>query len=266
MIRPLTPDDISGALELCRTAGWNQLHQDWSRLIRYEPEGCFAAEVDGALVGTVTTTSYGTDLAWIGMMLVHERYRRRGIATELMNASLEYLDDRSVQCIKLDATPLGRPVYERLGFQAEWSFQRWECQEIGKPVDRATEFLVGAQFDLDRVAFAADRTAWLKEVAKDSAVCVRDGGFGMIRPGAVATYLGPVVAASPELALDVIDQLLQGTRSGPVFWDVMNEQAATIAASLGFSPIRDLTRMWMGKRLVSPPMNLQFAISDPGTG
>ena len=87
-IRPFTRDDIAPALQLCRSAGWNQLHADWSRLIEYQPNGCFVAELDGRLVGTVTTTSYGTELAWIGMMLVHPEYRRRGIGTELMNAAM----------------------------------------------------------------------------------------------------------------------------------------------------------------------------------
>ena len=69
-IRPFTADDVVPALNLCRAAGWNQLQQDWSRLISHQPGGCLVAEADGALAGTVTTTSYGTDLAWIGMMLV----------------------------------------------------------------------------------------------------------------------------------------------------------------------------------------------------
>ncbi len=58
-------------------------------------------------------------------MLVHEDFRRRGIATELMNAGLDYLGKHNVGCIKLDATPAGQPVYERLGFDAQWSFRRW---------------------------------------------------------------------------------------------------------------------------------------------
>ncbi len=124
-LRLATTEDIPAALTLCRIAGWNQLTEDWKRLLDYEPDGCFAAETEGRLVGTVTTTRYGSGLAWIGMMLVHPDYRRRGIATMLMERSLEYLQDRGVRCIKLDATPEGQHVYEQLGFSAEWSMRRW---------------------------------------------------------------------------------------------------------------------------------------------
>lgn len=264
--RQLMSGDLPAALELCRSASWNQTHADWSRLIRHDPNGCFAVDVDGALAGTVTTVSYGTDLAWIGMMLVHSRYRRRGIATDLIRTSLDYLHQRNVQCIKLDATPEGQSVYERLGFQVERTFQRWVYHKRVVRRDENRRTLTGNHFELDRMAFAVDRSRWLTELARDCTVCVRDRGFGMLRPGANACYLGPVVAETPGIARELIQQLMQNAQSDSVYWDVMNEDAAAIAKSLGFSPIRDLARMWIGEQRVFPAMNLQFAISDLATG
>jgi len=112
--------DLAAADELRRLAGWNQKPRDWQRLLAFEPRGCFVALRNGAVVGTVTTTVYGTALAWIGMMLVHPEHRRTGIATRLMNRALEYLNHRKVSGVKLDATPAGQPVYEKLGFVPEW--------------------------------------------------------------------------------------------------------------------------------------------------
>ncbi|WP_345320576.1 GNAT family N-acetyltransferase [Novipirellula rosea] len=205
MIRTLTGHDIPFALALCRKAGWNQLQADWLRLFAYEPDGCFVAELDGQIVGTVTTTRYGTDLAWIGMMLVDDRYRRRGIATSLMNASLSYLRDIGVGCIKLDATPEGQLVYERLGFQPEGSFHRWSRNGETSPrlsPSRPSDQLVKSHLQLDQTAFATDRSAWLMQLAR----------------------------------------------------------------SLGFEPVRDLTRMRIGSMPTSPEMKFQFALTDPGTG
>ena len=45
------------------------------------------------------------------MMLVHPDVRRQGIATKLMQHVIEWLQNRAVQCIKLDATPAGAKVY-----------------------------------------------------------------------------------------------------------------------------------------------------------
>lgn len=268
-IRSFTSDDIPAALELCRAAGWNQLQADWERFFGYEPDGCFAAEVDGRLVGTVTTTRYGTDLGWIGMMLVHEDFRRRGIASDLINISVNYLSNLQVRCIKLDATPVGLEVYQRLGFQSEWMFHRWMREATGSP----TKFTFGdlslsaAHLPLDRVAFGTDRTRWLERMAADSLLCLREGGFGMLRHGYLADYLGPVVARTTDVAKQIVTELLDQS-SATVFWDVMqpNQAAAEMAESLGFRPVRDLTRMWTGTELLDPTMELQYAICDPGAG
>lgn len=282
MIGPLTVDDIPRALELCRHAGWNQLHDDWLRLIEHEPNGCFAAEVDGQLAGTVTTTRHGTQLAWIGMMLVDEHFRRQGIGTQLMTASLEYLRAAGVGCIKLDATPAGQPVYERLGFQYEAAFHRWaresdqpaghvgeslgDSQNSPSRIDAATCFSEGL-LELDRIAFGADRSSWLCQLAAGSRVVVRPGGYGMLRPGFLANYLGSVTAETPEVAKEIIGKLLSDA-IGLTFWDVPhgNLDAVQLAQSFGFEPVRDLTRMVIGSNPVTPAMNLQYALTDPGTG
>ncbi|MEM7317119.1 MAG: GNAT family N-acetyltransferase, partial [Planctomycetota bacterium] len=217
----------------------------------------------------VTTTCYGQALAWIGMMLVHPEYRRRGIATDLMNQSLRFLRAGNVRCIKLDATPVGQPVYERLGFQAEWTFHRWQfdarkenhrsCSDSDHPAGKPT-------FPLDHQAFGVDRTAWLTRLAEGSFFLQADGGFGMIRAGQLADYLGPITAVDRGVAHQIIVQLLARSR-GKVFWDIPgpNHHAIDIARQLGFEPVRDLTRMWLGDTF-TPDLTLQFAICDPGTG
>src|SRR5262249_5077675 len=53
-IRLLTDGDVGAALALQQLEGWNQTVRDWCRLLQLAPTGCFAAEVDGRLSGTVT--------------------------------------------------------------------------------------------------------------------------------------------------------------------------------------------------------------------
>ena len=47
-------------------------------------------------------------------------------ATALMEHALAFLDARGVRTMRLDATPMGQPVYEKLGFVAEYQLARWE--------------------------------------------------------------------------------------------------------------------------------------------
>src|SRR5215510_8173248 len=116
-VRCLTQADLPFADSVRATAGWNQTRRDWERFLALEPNGCFLAEWNGAPAGTATTTVYGTELAWIGMVLVHPDYRRRGIGRALLEHCIEHLREREVRCIKLDATPAGKKVYDGLGFK-----------------------------------------------------------------------------------------------------------------------------------------------------
>ena len=43
-----------------------------------------------------------------------------------MEHALAHLDGERIRTVRLDATPLGRPVYAKLGFTAEYEVARWE--------------------------------------------------------------------------------------------------------------------------------------------
>ncbi len=269
-IRILGEDDLDEVDEFVQQAGWNQLRADWLRVLQIEPNGCFAAFSKGRLIGTVTTTRYGKALGWIGMMLVHPDFRRRGIATALMRRAISYLNDNAVECVKLDATPEGLLVYEQLGFVSEWKFHRWErCSDL--PPQFVSCNHVEARDErldqLDRMAFGADRSELLKRLAETSFMISTEDGMGMMRSGCRATYLGPVTAATSEVAERIIRSLVSSI-SGRLFWDIPggNVAAQNLAEQLGFRPVRDLTRMMRGKMAQEPNILLQFAIAAPETG
>ena len=265
-IRKLVAADLPFAQTVRELAGWNQTDKDWLRFIEHEPDGCFLAEWNAQPAGTVTTTAYGTDLAWIGMMLVHPDFRRRGIASSLMRKAIDYLQAKGVRCVKLDATPDGEPVYERLGFQAEWRLHRWEMECLS-----LAEVLSGAGVEklsaMDLAAFGTDRISWLQKLERDSRwVHVRDNGFGMVREGMRANYVGPIMAHDPEIGCGIARDMIAGLH-GRTFWDIPcdNEPCVALAKELGFEPVRDLLRMWLGENVAGNP-NMQFALGDPATG
>ena len=269
-IRLLDPQDVPAACSLCRIAGWNQLPGDWKRFIRYESNGCFAAIYQDNVIGTVTTTTYGTDLGWIGMMLVHPDHRRRGVASALMKRSLEYLTSRDVQCVRLDASPDGQPVYERLGFLPNWSFHRWcRLQDSQGPTIEPSNSgsLSDESYALDTTAFGCSRKLFLESVCRDSVIVSRDQDYGMMRAGFAASYIGPVVARTLDSAESIVQQLLQAGTS-KVFWDIPgpNNDAEKLARKLNFNPVRTLTRMTLGTASVPADISLQYALVDPGAG
>lgn len=266
-IRLLTEDDIPSALALCRDSGWNQLDCDWRRLIRYQPNGCFAAVVQDKLAGTATTTSFGQDLAWIGMMLVDPHQRRRGIATRLLRHAIDFLRGTGVQSVKLDATPLGQKVYEQFGFRVESTFHRFSGSARGSARTAESDSLSESHHLLDERAFGASRRVFLNALAGDSIVVTKPEAFAMLRSGYLATYLGPIVASCPQDARDLVSYLLS-MAEGEVFWDVLdqNDEATALAHSHGFRIVRELTRMSIGQRPPWSNPKLQYGIAGPAVG
>lgn len=123
--RPMTAADIPFGMRLKTEAGWNQTEADWRRFLALSQGGTLVAERDGAAVGTVATFLFGP-IGWVAMLLVGKRWRHQGIGGSLLQCAVALLKDRGASTIRLDATPLGRPMYADFGFQAEYDLWRFE--------------------------------------------------------------------------------------------------------------------------------------------
>lgn len=282
IVREMAESDLPGADELRRIVGWNQTPQDWARMLRLSPAGCFVALEGDTIVGTVTTTPYGRTLAWIGMMLVHPEYRRRGIGRQLMQRAVDSLRGRRIECIKLDATPAGLPLYEQLGFVREWDLTRHQLtpEDPVPQLHGASDVRALAETDwdivseLDTKAFGVCREELLRALAVDSRRALvwpargRVRGWGLLRPGANADYLGPLVCPHDEGSAHLLVGLIKNSAGPPIFWDIpdQNESAQNAARQYGFAPVRPLTRMRLGPETVPSYPRAQFAIADPAIG
>lgn len=290
-IRLLTHKDLAFAHALRAQVGWNQTYADWERFLATQPDGCFLAESAGQPVGTATTTIYGPELAWIGMVIVDPAQRRRGFGRALLQHGLRFLAHQGVTGIKLDATPAGKPVYEALGFVDEWTLTRWRRPAIRErgnespsSVARTSEtqsvIPLPRSFDaglapLDRDAFGIDRLRVLESLRGQSEgralVAPNAGGgvaaYGLRRPGSTATYLGPLVARSPATALAIAEELLRDVREA-VIWDLPDAQveAREFARAQGFVPERHLTRMVRGTNACPGDPAKIFGLAGPEIG
>jgi GNAT superfamily N-acetyltransferase len=269
----MTWADIPACMLLKKAASWNQTEQDWANVLAIEPEGCWVAEVDGVVAGSTTAVCWGRELAWIGMVLVLPEFRRQGIARALMERAMQYCREREVGCVKLDATDMGRPLYEQFGFVEECLIERWRADAVTPPIQDGLKPLAPRNtaeiLDLDREAFGADRGALLRMLIDQYPdECVALGtGFAMSRPGSNARFLGPCIAPDMGMARRLIAALTRRYPAEPWFWDLLpdNHAAAELASEFGFTMRRKLFRMGVGpgrpemKRAGN--VNLQFATS-----
>lgn len=246
----LTAQDLSSALELSTEAGWNQTLADWQRLLTLSPHSCFCLKQDGKVVSTTVATVYEKKLAWIGMVLTRKDYRGKGFASQLLKHTLNYLDERGVECVKLDATDLGRPVYAKAGFVEERPVSRWlrRVAPISRPQPTAEMWMDADMRALDRRAFGVSRTALLEDLAKEEAFSLRGQGYVLVRPGRSATHVGPCVAETLGAAQSLMVGVIRSHSRVNLIWDLCDEHedAASLAMELGFVRSRKLMRMRRG--------------------
>ncbi|HUL51103.1 MAG TPA: GNAT family N-acetyltransferase [Candidatus Nitrosotalea sp.] len=279
----MTADDLYAADELRRLAGWNQTLEDWRRLLSLEPDGCFLGLQNNKVIGSVTTTTYGRELAWIGMMLVHPDHRKQGIGKILMSQAVNYLQARKVKCIKLDATPAGRPLYEKFGFLPESTLTRCERSADSRTAVQGNDIrnlrnLVdsdqAAIEQIDTAACGVSRSRLIESLVKQSCAalvwldCGKVAGWGLMRAGTNADYLGPINCPSTDGAVSLLKGLLSAAQNRPVIWDVPGGNPAAVAAArqLDFECRRQLTRMRLGPEIVVLKPESQFAIAGPASG
>jgi len=86
-IGTLGADDAREGLLLSAEAHWNQNEADWRFFLMRGT--VFGVRDRNHLIATAALLPYTSDNAWISMVLVTQNWRRRGIATKLLDACLE---------------------------------------------------------------------------------------------------------------------------------------------------------------------------------
>jgi len=267
---PLKEDDLPAAQALVSEAGWNQNANDWR--IFLELGSAFAVKDRGRLVATAATLPYPSGFGWISMVLVSGPYRRRGIATRLLERCMASLREAGMVPV-LDATPAGREVYKPLGFRDGWAITRWRRQD-GFRVKSAARSMEKKDWShvlaLDAQAFGCDRAPLLERLRSRSTGfgCVVEGkGFLLGREGRAATQLGPIVAEDEDTARALIGFACAHI-DGPVLVDALDRHSGLAGwlEAQGFARERPYTRMALGRDgLFGDPRRLA-AIAGPELG
>src|SRR5215468_3367107 len=259
-LRVMTMKDIPGGVRLNTLAGWNQTEADWSCFLLARPNGCFVMEDGQAVVGTVATLPFEDRFAWISMVLVDPEYRNRGIGTELLRRAIDHLDDAGIPTLKLDATPLGKPLYEKLGFISEFEIERWNLRrKVGENARVSAEIVPAAQLAevtaYDRQIFGADRSNLLGSLAARGPALTfavvrgtQVQGYAFGRRGLFADHLGPWMASDLDTARIMLADFLRRSSRDTVIVDALqaNKVVRESLLDYGFTMARPLTRMYRG--------------------
>lgn len=275
---PLRPEDAHAVVPLSIEAGWNQTVEDWAFMLQHG-HGVGMRDARGAWIASALTLPLGSSLSWISMVLVTRAHRRDGIGTRLLKRCIDVAAHRGA--VGLDATELGRPVYQKLGFRDLYPISRWRLESApAHPRDAVANLRVADVRDLSAVAAfdharsgmerapvlqylrdLAPSQAWLAEAQR------RPTGYALGRAGRMARQIGPIIADDEAVAVAL---LMDAVGAGaPALMDVPDAQCGLTRWLEQNGAIRE--RSFMRMVLGEPPSALAdtsavFAIAGPELG
>jgi GNAT superfamily N-acetyltransferase len=258
----LGPQDVLAGLALSDEAHWNQTEDDW-RFFLDHGTVLGIRDAQRHLVATAALLPYAAHAAWISMVLVTASWRRRGLATVLLDDCLALARAKGLTPW-LDATPAGARVYGPLGFTPTLQVQRLGFAGFGAPSAPSPELASEAAFDellaRDRRAMGFDRAALLGELSArpGSRLIARHGAIALVRRGRKARHIGPMFADRREQALALCADIVR-SETGPLLIDAVERPDGILQGltNSGWTIERPFQRMRFGLaagEATQPPM------------
>jgi GNAT superfamily N-acetyltransferase len=259
--------EAAAGLVLSTEAHWNQNEADWRFFLS---EGTVFGVRDGAqLVATAALLPYAAGNAWISMVLVTANWRRRGIATKLVDACLNAATKLGLTTW-LDATPAGTSVYGPLGFTPTLQLRRLRLQApSGAGVVQSLSTCTVADFIARDVrAMGFDRGRLLSEFGgrTGSRMVSLGNAIALVRDGRTARHIGPVLAETREDAVALVDAIVR-SEQGPWLLDAVHSQEDFLRrlTDTGWTIERPFQRMRFGRATMLAG-ELPFAVAGPEFG
>jgi GNAT superfamily N-acetyltransferase len=264
----LGPGDALAGLALSAEAHWNQNEADWRFFLSNGT--VFGVRDKGRqLIATTALLPYNSANAWISMVLVTANWRRRGLATKLVDACLDAATKRRFTSW-LDATPAGAAVYGPRGFTPTLQLRRLRLEnsmQAGPALTLSTcslEQLIAR----DTGAMGFDRSVLLAEFAGRSGSRLLSNGdaVALVRNGHRARHIGPVLASAPDQALAIVTAIAQ-SEAGPFLIDAISGQEEFLQGltGSGWTIERPFQRMRFGPATTRAAA-LPFAVAGPEYG
>ncbi|MFI1375815.1 GNAT family N-acetyltransferase [Streptomyces longwoodensis] len=222
-VRRLTHRDLIACADLSEDRGWPREEHKWSLLLT-AGQGYGIDDPAGGLMAACAVTRYGPqerpELGAIGMMLVAERHARQGLGRHLLRHVVSALAPTP---LTLHTTPLGRPLYEELGFKTTGRAEMVSGHFLPGgpaptvPTRAATAGDLPAIIRLDEDVFGTDRTHMITRLpafADRLRVAVEDGriiGYAAAWPNMDTHVIGPLIARDTETARALVASLAAHT-------------------------------------------------------
>jgi GNAT superfamily N-acetyltransferase len=263
--------DTTAGVALSTEAGWNQNEADW-RFFLTRGIVFGMRDREQKVVATAALLSYADRDAWISMVLVTESWRRKGLATRLVDACINTAAKRGVTAW-LDATPAGAEVYRPLGFTPTIQLRRLRRAPSAISGSKLAAGRLGDLLTLDISAMGFSRRDLLREFCerRGSQLYSNGDAIALIRDGRTARHIGPVFAKDAAHALAIVGNIA-ASEAGPLLIDAVASQEPFLKGltEAGWSIERPFQRMRFGRARIKADKPkaeaLPFAVAGPEFG
>jgi ribosomal protein S18 acetylase RimI-like enzyme len=223
----------------------------------------FVAERNGRAVGGVCCASFGPS-GWIGALGVVPEARRRGVGQALADAACERLRARGAETVLLFATDMGRPLYDRMGFEPEGEATAWRgtagVARAGITLRSLREADRPTLRTIDEQATGERRGAVLDELRPlQGLMAERDGdaaGFAVTSPWGAGVA---ICAPRPEAGVALMAAAAGGPGAATLVVPDANPAAADALRHWGFTAAAAGARMRLGPPVAWRP-EMQFGL------
>jgi hypothetical protein len=212
------------------------------------------------------------------VVITHPDYQRQGLARRMMTAAIDYLRGRGAKCIMLDASKMGYPLYDSMGFRSLYKIEIFQGNAPLIVGDDGVRDLTEADIDgvirrdgqlfgverpqiIRRLAHPLPGAAWVSGTADDIQ------GYLLLKNSRHGASIGPWYHNTDAGAEALLRRALAGIngQGAKLYIPETNAAAKAIATKYGMVYDRYCTRMVLGDE---PPgqMMHQYGVASLATG
>lgn len=189
---------------------------------------------------------------WLAHIIVDKEFRNRGIGTMITQSLMDQLRPMA-ETMTLLATPLGEPVYHKLGFEKDTAYIFLRDGETHAPaketIQRFHPGFADPMLKLDRLVSGENRIKLLApHFTSSSIVTENDEVTGFFMPTLGEGLIIAMTSSAGELLLR-----LRHNTSNRAVVPIENKTAVRFLLANGFVEYRKAIRMWYGKKITWQP-------------
>ena len=274
-VRAMQATDLPVCLSFTQAVKWPHRDIDWQ--LHYETgNGSVITGENDDIVGCILWWDYD-NCATVGLVVVPDHMQGQGLGRRLMNTVMSQAGDRTLMLV---ATEAGKRLYEQCGFSVTDNVTQVQGTLTGLPLNPDVPDVISSMqqddiqdvFSFDALAYQCDRSKLLGSFfSLAQGVVARDGdaltGFAFLRTSGRGQTIGPVVAASEDVAKALILTLLENVE-GFVRFDLTGcaEGVKTWLMDAGLQQVDYVCVMQKGEKSQGDGSRKVFALASQAFG